>query len=814
MRVSPGRWISADELIVAGAAGAVNTGFVLSSSFDGGNGHLAIATWLLAAPALDWLRAVHFWSALLVLIGAGWRVLGGRPATRALGWGLSLGMIVYLIVSGVLLRGDPLTERLRLRLEHLFAATSETGVFGTLLWSRAAEVSAISFMHAVAVFPLAALLLRRGECIRWPLVRTKLICLSAVGLLVLAGLCSPGLSGRVDSRHSAAAFIAFRRGVALRDHGTATRADLPMVRGEPESCLLCHADVRGLGEWHEPKTIGCAACHLGDAFASDASGAHRGMVRVPGNLADSRRTCGQAGCHDSVVPRVEKSIMTTMAGVVATDRRVFGEEPGASPDIRTLGTSAADTHARQLCASCHLAQEKTRWGANTEATRGGGCNACHLHYTVGAAAELATYLSETPASTARTVPRQHPSLSVNPDSGNCFGCHSRSGRIATNFEGWIEAQRPVSSPARELADGRGLARAVPDVHSERGLDCIDCHTASEVMGRGVPSHFQREQLAIRCEDCHSERVAVVNRPLDAETEKLLRLRGIVLPPSRQIAATRAGDPLVNILVGPEDGAELIAKRTGTKHPLRAPASMCRRDAGHARLSCESCHAAWAPRCVSCHTKYNPAEQGFDHLRQAWVAGAWEETGAAATATPPTLGIRFENDGRDPTPGVVEAFAPGMILDLDRRRDSAAPPDVVFQRLYARIAPHTTRPEGRSCASCHIDSVALGFGEGTLRFEISGATGRWQFTPRHENSTADGLAADAWTGFLQTRTGRVSTREDVRPFNREEQKRILSVGACLTCHDGKSVPMQKALADFAATVRQRSARCVIATWPDE
>ena len=28
----------------------------------------------------------------------------------------------------------------------------------------------------------------------------------------------------------------------------------------------------------------------------------------------------------------------------------------------------------------------------------------------------------------------------------------------------------------------------------------------------------------------------------------------------------------------------------------------------------------------------------------------------------------------------------------------------------------------------------------------------------------------------------STRDDVRPFNIEEQRRILQVGACLTCHD--------------------------------
>jgi hypothetical protein len=77
-----------------------------------------------------------------------------------------------------------------------------------------------------------------------------------------------------------------------------------------------------------------------------------------------------------------------------------------------------------------------------------------------------------------------------------------------------------------------------------------------------------------------------------------------------------------------------------------------------------------------------------------------------------------------------------------------------------------------------------------------------------------LPADAWTGFLQTRSGPVSTRDDVRPFSVEEQKRILRAGVCLECHAGDSAPMRQAILDFEGTLARRSRRCVLPLWPED
>ena len=596
--------------------------------------------------------------------------------------------------------------------------------------------------------------------------------------------------------------------------------------GPGENCLACHGAVTGLDGPHSPARIGCASCHAGNATARDKATAHDGMFLIPGNLDDAARTCGQAGCHETIVPRVQQSIMTTMAGVIAVDRTVLGDpsasEPGI-PDVRHLGHGFADRHVRELCAGCHLGQVKTEWGPVAEDSLGGGCNACHLEYSRAAREGLQEYQAQ-PREVRTTVPSAHPSLTVNPRNDHCFGCHSRSGRVVLSYEGWYETGLKVERDApatkdtaavvvtkigpdarRILPDRRILARAAPDVHHERGLDCIDCHIASELMGVGTTVPSKAQQLRIGCEDCHARTVASIESEyIDPESRKLLALRNWTIGAGQRMGTTRDGAPLVNVRVDESGNARLLRKRTGQSLPLKPPVPACVDDPAHARLSCSSCHSAWAPRCIACHTSFDPGDEGFDHAAQQWVKGTWNETSATFEAAPPTLGVTGEGKAR----GSIDTFVPGMVMTFDRNMQPGGKPDIVFRRLFGRLDAHTTRKEVRGCTSCHNDPVALGFGTGELRFVSSGGTGKWQFVPAVKPSPYDGLPGDAWTGFLQDRTGMVSAHPGARPFNVDEQRRVLRVGACLTCHAGDSKPMQDALRDFGATLARRSRQCVI------
>ena len=603
-------------------------------------------------------------------------------------------------------------------------------------------------------------------------------------------------------------------------------APLPTVQGRPGGCLVCHRDVTGLGKAHSPEAVGCASCHGGDVLTLDKARAHAGMELIPGNLATAPRACGQSACHQSILPRVEKSVMTTMAGVVAVDRAVFGEptgaEGGAVPDVRKLGHTPADTHLRQLCAWCHLGVKKTELGPNTENARGGGCVACHLSYDRETLAALKDYEARK-ESGAATPPKRHPAISLDIGNSQCFGCHSRSGRISTSYEGWHEMHdppaaasdrdRPVPSRYRVLEDDRVFERVLPDIHHERGLDCIDCHTANEVMGDGKAHAHKRAQLKVGCEDCHARpgaRLASVpGSKLDPESRRILALREWTGVPGEKHGVARSGEPLVNVVVDTGGRAQMIRKRSGQRLKLQPMAAVCTEGGGHERLSCGSCHSAWAPRCVTCHTSYDPKGEGFDVLADADVKGAWTEKAGPFVANAPTLGVqRGGRDGKE----TIETFVPGMIMTVDRATKVGASPDVLFWRLYARSEPHTTRRETRSCESCHNDPEALGYGRGNLRLEKTGpGTGRWMFAPAAAAHPGDGLPADAWIPFLGTRSGKESTTEAVRPFSVEEQQRTLTVGACLTCHKADSPVMRRSVRGFDALVAARKPVCVLPVW---
>ena len=129
-------------------------------------------------------------------------------------------------------------------------------------------------------------------------------------------------------------------------------------------------------------------------------------------------------------------------------------------------------------------------------------------------------------------------------------------------------------------------------------------------------------------------------------------------------------------------------------------------------------------------------------------------------------------------------------------------------------------------------------------------GIWNFEPAYAANKYDGLPEDAWIAFPafsqegsqqhmdSTNTnligsqehmananpnligsrqhgaqanlsGWVATRANFRPFTLAEQKRILRVGACLTCHDENSDIMFKSLeADFEEYLKGVSKECIL------
>lgn len=587
---------------------------------------------------------------------------------------------------------------------------------------------------------------------------------------------------------------------------------LPTVKNRAESCLICHDHIEGFSPAHDPLAIGCTACHLGNPFSLNKEWSHQRMIKIPGQLQDADLTCGTADCHPREVTNVHQSIMTTASGLISVDKVLFGESNTFDTlfHITELGYSAAEKHLRDLCASCHLGNIKKEAGPIHQRSRGGGCLACHLNYSGAQTDSLHQYLAAN-KNTGEHFLTLHPSIDIQIDNNHCFGCHSRSGRISTSYEGWHETQldrKDVDNNEiyRILEDKRVFTKVQADIHHEKGMLCIDCHTSHEVMGDGKTYFHKEEAVKVQCEDCHFEGPAntIEFENLDDESNAVFRLRAF--DHMHKPMLINSGDrPLVNTYV--DDGnAWLIGKKDLQLHPLNPPGKVCTTGSSHDDLLCSACHTSWAPQCLGCHNVYDPASEGYDLLDNQFITGEWKEYIGEFIAESPALGVKENAETRE-----IHSAIPGMIMTIDIGSYPSGEEDqeIFFHRLYAPSSPHTIVTEGRTCISCHLNPLAIGYGRGKLEYQVQDKFGKWSFTPLYAINPEDNLPEDAWTGFLNERTGLVSTRSDFRPFNLDEQKRILTVGACLNCHDEHSVVVEKMLeTDFTIYLEQLSDQCVL------
>lgn len=581
------------------------------------------------------------------------------------------------------------------------------------------------------------------------------------------------------------------------------------IKGKKESCLVCHEQLKGYSKYHNPENIGCAVCHLGEPEEIDKDKAHESMVRIPGNLADAAQTCGT--CHPQELDKIQKSLMTTNSGLVAVDKFVFDEahSPDIQYDIRNLGHSAADQHLRNLCANCHLGAQKSDYGPITELTRGGGCNACHLNYSTSAEQELTQYL----ASGKEILPGFHPSTDIQVGDTHCFGCHSRSSRISTNYMGWQESLKDEfevqgDSNYRTFQDGRVYKNQPEDVHHASGMLCVDCHGVRDVMGDGKSYTHEEYAVHLTCKDCHyrEQPNTIEFENLDRESLLVFSHRGFDHMDKPMLRQEKDSAALVNTYME-NDKAFLIGKADKIIRNIVPQPDVCARDQAHQDLACSSCHSQWAPRCIGCHNSFEKNDpMAYDLLEKKVAESGWVEHIFEFSADLPALGVR-ERDGERH----IEPAVPGMILTIDHdsfKGDSLE--GTSFKRLYAPNSPHTIGRESRTCVSCHANPSALGYGKGKLELDVTETNTRWSFQPEYAENAHDGLPEDAWIPFLGLpKTEVYSTRSDFRPLDRDEQKRILMVGACLKCHTADSQIMQRSLISGLNTLLlERSEQCVL------
>ncbi len=176
--------------------------------------------------------------------------------------------------------------------------------------------------------------------------------------------------------------------------------------------------------------------------------------------------------------------------------------------------------------------------------KGGGCSACHYLLPEGEELQGVAGFGDATKSEKKKL---HPLITKKVSEENCIRCHNRSGRIGISYTGIFESEgygtpyEHGGMTSKQLPGQRFYLEIADDIHHQKEMACIDCHTQNEIMGDGTSYAHYEDQLEISCEMCHSEKPGI----------------------------TRKGDPVTNI--SKKDGKYQMVGRVNDKvYPLLVP----------------------------------------------------------------------------------------------------------------------------------------------------------------------------------------------------------------------------------------------------
>ncbi len=597
----------------------------------------------------------------------------------------------------------------------------------------------------------------------------------------------------------------------------------------PERCLTCHYGIEDLSSSHPNSVFGCVICHGGNGSDLSVRGAHIGLRggRNPAKLDLAGAGCGggysnvgicHSGREHPLLNRTEnvlKSLMATNAGIIGILRFQWGIEE--TSDSRYAVRAASDgktglnnlppeigsngefdlslSHFRKFCASCHLWSPRVRENMG----RLEGCPACHAPY-----GRDGRYVGEDP-----TVKRDEPghasthSITNRIPDDRCRACHNRSARIGLNYHGEMESEQygtPFVNGGlndNTISENRFVLKLVADIHCEKGMACIDCHTGQDTMGDGSVHRFMKDQVEIRCEDCHGSysnppRMIKLEKH-DALAQTLIRgTPSLELRDGDTILTTSKGRPLPHVKLTAE-GLRLTGKVDGKQHPVTVITGKNKAHnlKGHERLECDSCHSAWSPQCYGCHQVLDFQHRSDDNLSGKTTPGRWTEGRSFFRFEKNILGINSN--------GKVAVFVPGCQVwntVIGRNGQVSTPYDSLIMRLkngltsvaMAPTRPHTSRKEVPRCTDCHLDSKSMGLGEGHLKLNSKLAKPQVQTL---YDSAASGLKV-SFALDAAVRSGenilQGTSHALARGFNAEEIGKIIGIARCLPCHDRYDDPV--------------------------
>ncbi len=191
----------------------------------------------------------------------------------------------------------------------------------------------------------------------------------------------------------------------------------------------------------------------------------------------------------------------------------------------------------------------------------------------------------------------------------------------------------------ETLHGKTYNHLMADVHYDKGMACIDCHTATDLHGDGHIRSKREEWVEIQCETCHG----TAQSYSDLKTAAGHPMPNLKRAGNRVVLVSKIGGKELPVL----QTKDIVAKGSAeARVAMGIPAHM-------QKMECYSCHVRWAPQCYGCHAQQDttsistdwinsgptddPSKGGNSEARSK-TAFKWAETRSYLRWESPALGI--------------------------------------------------------------------------------------------------------------------------------------------------------------------------------
>jgi len=359
----------------------------------------------------------------------------------------------------------------------------------------------------------------------------------------------------------------------------------------------------------------------------------------------------------------------------------------------------------------------------------------------------------------------------------------------------VESQKEDNKSAEEeelsLFTGKGNVQI--DVHTARGLDCIDCHTQRDIMGDGNLYSKQHQAVEIRCETCHGDdsTYPMISKVTELN-DRVIRLskhyKGKPNSVGDWMAVSERKQRMTNVKV--QNGKMVtIGKQSGRVYniPLLRDKQIHFIPQHQSRLECTACHSQWVVGCQSCHAsmklgqvELKTSERTPIKIQQPYLMIGPRGKVAPMFAQPERHFSMLDEKGNP----ILALGSTGQHRGKYQEWHFTNPNTSSGSNLVYSLNPHSTGTKVRSCESCHLSPETLGLGKGDLKIGANNTGKNDSLVPlnrldeKTQASVFDPEAKVSMRGEVLAGSHQLKAR----PFNQKEIIRILRVGNCIPCHD--------------------------------